>query len=1308
MRKMLKRIKRRVAVVLTATLCIVMCPYTGDEVQAVAASSESAEVSISKWTPGEYWWQEEVVAELDGNNMDENGYTYKLKTEDSSYTATLTVIKVTQYQKAKEDIVIRVPDVVIKDGEEYTVTGFFPEPDELNIKIRKKFRIYLGKSVSYITHDRFDYKMAYDVHWRNPNYKVEDGHLFSKDGSRLLRFNDDAYGVDKVYVLPDAVRELDTLAFSGAEVKEVILNEQITRLPCYVFFGSSLQKIDLKNVDKINDYAFYSCKSLQEVKINREGVKISQRAFGGSGIRNVYIPSDAEIYSYNVFENCTSLETVIFDDGVRIGGSGYSATIDVFNGCSRLKTVILPESLEKITYAMFHSCCSLRKLYIPESVQSVEEFGFRTCGKLTLYGKDESPAAQYDDDNVTFVSLSGHEHALKEITYFEYDSWGVRGRYCEECSYGCDFELVEYDEENKKEQMPEHLSVPEECPDVLELDENDRDEQGLLYELDEDSKTAAVRTIDWTNPFPRIYFILPETVKKNGKTYTLTTIEEYALNGADIVIISDSVKEIKKGAMPNIYHKIVLGENVCEIDSYAFEGSRANIEIRGDNPNFKMIGNVLYSADGTELIKYCESGYASQKEFRVPTKVTHIWNSAFYGSTLEKISIYNCGTIAVDERIIDNYSDTEIVYANGYTWYEEEDYVVEVNSQNVDENGWKYSLHGAALTADLDEIDLSIYNKSSRDITVRIPDKVIRDGRTYTVECISPSCWLDDTKKCIRLYIGKYVKNVLLGQVSIKTASYVHAENDNFVSEKGSLIYTDSHSTFSYPSLVRYFDENSNSSYKVPDQVKTIEDGAFWKANIKKLDLNAVKSLRGPINCPKLEELIIREEIYMHANLLFDSPKLKYLYLPKGSVLGRHALTDCGSLEIVVMGEDITFYKETGGWKTRGIFADNENLKTVILPEDASMIPDYAFSSCHSLDKLYIPSSVSEIGEDCFYDMSGNIYAEEGGVVEKAIGETAKFVSLKNHTHHMEQITYFSYDTWAVTGSYCRECAYGTDTERVELTGEEDKENLPPLLWAENEGGGSKETQTPILTSTPTPGSVTEEPGVTPESPLPETLEPAEHTVQNKKSQTTTAADSYDIKRFKQSLLVKGFKVSTKDNQSATLRWKVNSAAVCYRIYRSEKKNGDYKIMGTVSGTRSFYVDKSLKPQQKYYYKVTALGISEGQMIEGKYTSARSVSVSGIAAPQISVKKGKQGNLRYITVIFQKYQGEYADIHVSLAGKKYKKLKLVSNKISKYKGKFKIQYVVKGTTIRFKVRTYQKKGKNKRYSSYSKVVKVGV
>ena len=166
--------------------------------------------------------------------------------------------------------------------------------------------------------------------------------------------------------------------------------------------------------------------------------------------------------------------------------------------------------------------------------------------------------------------------------------------------------------------------------------------------------------------------------------------------------------------------------------------------------------------------------------------------------------------------------------------------------------------------------------------------------------------------------------------------------------------------------LIRYFDENCSNSYQLPDRIKSIRRGAFRDANIKKLDLNKVTHAEtGAIGCPNLEELIIREAIYgINDSILRGSAKIKYLYLPKGTVLTEFTPLTFDSLEIVVMDEGVEMDD------VKGIFDSDKNLKTVILPENLSVLPNEIFWGCRSLEKIYIPQSVSKVGWDCFYGLA--------------------------------------------------------------------------------------------------------------------------------------------------------------------------------------------------------------------------------------------------------------------------------------------------------------------------------------------------
>lgn len=75
----------------------------------------------------------------------------------------------------------------------------------------------------------------------------------------------------------------------------------------------------------------------------------------------------------------------------------------------------------------------------------------------------------------------------------------------------------------------------------------------------------------------------------------------------------------------------------------------------------------------------------------------------------------------------------------------------------------------------------------------------------------------------------------------------------------------------------------------------------------------------------------------------------------------------------------------------------------------------------------------------------------------------------------------------------------------------------------------------------------------------------------------------------------------TAGRKKATVKWKKVSKASGYYVYRSTSKNGKYKKVATIKkGSTVKYVDKKLKSNKKYYYKVKA---------EGSFSKVKSVKV---------------------------------------------------------------------------------------------------
>ena len=80
----------------------------------------------------------------------------------------------------------------------------------------------------------------------------------------------------------------------------------------------------------------------------------------------------------------------------------------------------------------------------------------------------------------------------------------------------------------------------------------------------------------------------------------------------------------------------------------------------------------------------------------------------------------------------------------------------------------------------------------------------------------------------------------------------------------------------------------------------------------------------------------------------------------------------------------------------------------------------------------------------------------------------------------------------------------------------------------------------------------------------------------------------------------------TKTKKANNLKWNKIKGASGYRIYRSTKKNGTYKLIKTVKdGKKTTYVNKKSKKNKnkKYYYKVAAYKSAHGSKIIGKQSN---------------------------------------------------------------------------------------------------------
>ncbi|MDR0197385.1 MAG: fibronectin type III domain-containing protein [Oscillospiraceae bacterium] len=109
----------------------------------------------------------------------------------------------------------------------------------------------------------------------------------------------------------------------------------------------------------------------------------------------------------------------------------------------------------------------------------------------------------------------------------------------------------------------------------------------------------------------------------------------------------------------------------------------------------------------------------------------------------------------------------------------------------------------------------------------------------------------------------------------------------------------------------------------------------------------------------------------------------------------------------------------------------------------------------------------------------------------------------------------------------------------------------------------------------------------------------------------------------------------SESNRKITLKWgKVSGSVTGYKVYYSESKSGDYKLLKTVKGASTVsFTTKALDSGKTYYFRVRAYKTVSGADYNGANSAVKSKKTSGTA----SVKKGS-------TIKFGGYDWKVLDV----------------------------------------------------------------
>ena len=193
----------------------------------------------------------------------------------------------------------------------------------------------------------------------------------------------------------------------GVVIPESIDGHPVTAIAAYAFSGKTPQsdydlsdRTDLwltsiyipNSVKSIGGFAFENNKNLESVHLPENGCTIGHRGgyldahgsiFDGcTSLKTITIPDGLDVIDPTHFETCISalsapkLESVTFAKGTSTICNGLLAN------CPSLKSINIPDSVKSIGARVFSDCEALESIDIPDSVKSIGAFAFSGCEAL--------------------------------------------------------------------------------------------------------------------------------------------------------------------------------------------------------------------------------------------------------------------------------------------------------------------------------------------------------------------------------------------------------------------------------------------------------------------------------------------------------------------------------------------------------------------------------------------------------------------------------------------------------------------------------------------------------------------------------------------------------------------------------------------------------------------------------------------------------------------------------------------------------------------------------------------------------------